>query len=334
MKARVNRILVTGPDGFIGMELCKTLLQRGGVVCGAQRKSAPLPDGCESVVVGDIGAGTDWSVALRDVDAVVHLAARVHVMRDVEKDPLAEFWKVNVEGTRRLAESAARGGVKHFVFVSSIKVNGEESGDRGAEVGGGRSGDRHFGGKTAFSELDVPNPQDAYSVSKWEAERVLRDIEARSGMAVTVLRPPLVYGPGVKANFRKLMEAVKKGVPLPLGCVRNLRSFIGVTNLVDIVVNCVGHDKARGKMYVVSDGDDVSTPELIRRMAVALGRKDRLIPVPVSFMCLVGRLLGKSAQVDRLLGSLVIDSSRVCQELNWTPVRSMQSELRRLAETM
>jgi len=329
-------ILVTGPDGFVGTSVCRELVRSGHVVRGAQWQSAPLPDGCESVVVGDIGGKTDWRAALTGVDIVIHLAARVHVMNEVASDPLEAFRCVNVGGTRALAEAAARAGVKRFVFMSSIKVHGENT-----EVGEKDEGRRVKGEEDgcvvlprAFSEADVPRPADPYGVSKWEAEQVLREIESASEMKVTVLRPPLVYGPGVKANFQKLMGAVKKGLPLPFGCVENRRSFLGLTNLTSAVIACVEHPMAGGETFVISDGEDVSSPELVRRMAVALGRRPFLLPVPLCMMRFAGRMLGKSDQVNRLFGSLVLDSSKIRQVLGWVPPSDMSSELKRLADTM
>ena len=369
------KILITGPDGFVGTSVCRGLVQRGHSVRGAQWKAVPLPAGCESVVVGNIDDATDWDDALRNVDVVVHLAARVHVMNEVAADPLLAFRSVNVGGTRGLAEAAAKAGVKRFVFMSSIKVNGEETGERDeggkqrAEVGTGGDlsvevlsgedlsfkrekvlggGDLSGSGRKdlsvkgeegggmvgAFSESDVPNPQDPYGVSKWEAEQVLRSIESSSTMEVTILRPPLIYGPGVKANFRKLMDAVKKGVPLPLGCVNNSRSLLGLTNLTSAVIACVEHPEAGGETFVLCDGEDVSSAELVRCMAGALGRRPRLVPVPLGLMRMAGVAFGKTAQVDRLFGSLVIDASKIRNMLAWQPPCDMATELMRLADSM
>ncbi len=313
-------ILVTGPDGFVGTEVCRALRKRGHAVVGAQWRPAPLPEGCRSVVVGDIGPQTDWDTALRGVEVVVHLAARVHVMRDRAADPLAAFRAVNRDGTQRLAQCAARAHAKRLVFLSTVKVHGETSGGAG--------------GKRPFTEADEPDPQDPYAVSKWEAEQALRAIESETGMAATILRPPLIYGPGVKANFRKLAELVARGVPLPLGRVRNARSLIGLSNMADAIVACVEQEKAAGKTYVVSDDDEVSSPELVRRLAAAFGRKPRLLPVPEAWLRLAGRMAGKTDAVERLLGSLVVDSGGIRTELGWKPVCSMRDELARLAQEM
>ncbi len=361
-------VLVTGPDGFVGTAVCAQLLADGLHARGAQWKPAPLPNGCESVVVGDIDAQTDWSAALHGIDAVVHLAARVHIMDDMAEDPLAAFRKVNVAGTRRLAEEAAKAGVRRFVFISSIKVNGEETGGQRAEVGmsavdlakaaGQKSacppklGERRrqsvrgrsekvprtknkapgTKNRPAFSEKNMPNPEDPYGISKYEAEVALRNIEAASAMAVVILRPPLLYGPGVKANFLKLIQLVDRGIPLPLGGIPNRRSLLSLTNFSDLISRCVTDDRAAGETFTVCDGDDVSTEELVKRIAQALGKKPRIVPVPERLMKLAGQLTGKAAQVQRLCNSLQIDSSHVCDTLRWKPPISMGNELARVAE--
>lgn len=323
------RVLVTGPDGFVGTCLCRELLERGWSVVGAKRNARPEfsaqtdhmslkgkeHPSVRFVCVGDIGPATDWTTALEGIDAVVHLAARVHVMKDSASDSLAEYRKVNVEGTRRLAEAAAMAGVKRFVFISSIKVNGESTDDMTG----------------AFKESDAPNPEDPYSVSKWEAEGALQKIERQTGMAVVIIRPPLVYGPGVSANFLKLIKLVDSGLPLPLGGINNKRSLVGLTNLVDLICFCLDHLGAAGEIWLPSDNDDVSTPELVRRIASALGKSPRLIPVPQWAMLLLSRLTGKTKQVKRLFGSLQIDSTKVRHVLGWTPPCSMEEELKKTA---
>lgn len=323
------RVLVTGPDGFVGSCLCRELLERGWSVVGAVRKARPVSSAqtdytslkgkehscVRFVCVGDIGPATDWTAALEGIDAVVHLAARVHVMEDSASDSLDEYRNVNVEGTRRLAEASAVAGVKRFVFISSIKVNGESTDDMTG----------------AFKESDTPNPEDPYGVSKWEAEGALREIGRRTSMAVVIIRPPLVYGPGVSANFLKLIKLVDSGFPLPLGGVKNKRSIVGLTNLVDLICCCLDHLGAAGEIWLPSDNDDVSTPELVRRIASALGRPPRLIPVPQWAMVLLGRLTGKTKQVKRLCGSLQIDSTKARRVLSWTPPCSMEEELKKTA---
>ncbi len=338
------KVLVTGSTGFLGQAVCAQLEADGFEVRGAlrfavggqsseDRGQIELPSGInhqrslpEFTVVGDINGLTDWAEALESVDVVVHLAARVHIMDDTAQDPLAAFREVNVEGTRRLAEAAVNAGVKRFVFVSSIKVNGEQTAARSALECGGS------GTALAFSERDKPAPEDPYGQSKYEAEQVLREIEAATGMEVVILRPPLLYGPGVKANFLKLIRIVDKGIPLPLGGIDNQRSLLGLTNFADLIVTCITDARAAGQTFTVCDGEDVSSAELVRRIAKALGRKPRLLPVPEGLMRLAGTCTGKTAQVQRLCSSLRIDSSHVCQTLDWNPPCTMEEELSRTAK--
>jgi len=289
----MKKILVTGPDGFVGTEVCGALLERTHIVRGAQWEANVLPEGCESVVVGDINAGTNWESALKDVDTVVHLAARVHVMNDTSDDPVVAFREVNVEGTRYLAECAAAAGVQHFIFISSIKVNGESTTGK------------------PFTEGDVSNPEDPYAISKWEAEQVLREIEATTGMAVTILRPPLVYGPGVKANFLKMIQFVAKGIPLPFGSISNKRSLLGLGNFADLICHCLEEEAAKGETFLVSDGCDISTADLVRKISVAFEKKSRVVSVSPGLLRLLGCISGKQAMIKRLTESLVIDSSKV-----------------------
>ena len=308
-------ILVTGSDGFVGSALCDRLRSEALTVRSVVRKLKPGSDIDLNVAIGDISAGTDWALALKDVTQVVHLAARVHVMNDSSPDALAEFRRMNVAGTLNLARQAASAGVRRFVFLSSIKVNGETTPL-----------------KRPFASDDLPAPEDPYGISKHEAEQGLRQIEAETGMEVVVLRPPLVYGPGVKGNFLRLMQAIDKRRPLPLGAIQNQRSLIYLGNLVDVIRLCLTHPKAAGKAFLVSDGDDVSTPELVRRIAAALGRRPFLLPVPASWMRWAGRMLGKQAAVHRLLGSLCVDITPLREELGWTPPYTMQEGLEATAQ--
>jgi len=333
-------ILVTGASGFIAKALCKKILAKGWRVRGTVRsvtQMTALSSKVEGVHVGDIGPDTDWSKVLNDVDTVVHLAARVHVMNDTAYDPLSAFRWVNVKGTERLAQQAVDANVRRFFFMSSIKVHGERTGDSGQWSGKDRrqkTEGRLQGGvlKHFFSEEDVPEPQDPYAVSKWEAEQVLQNIAEATGLEVVILRPPLVYGPGVKANFLRLLETVVRRVPLPLANVNNQRSLIYIENLVDAVVTCISHPKATGQTYLASDGEDVSTPELIRRVGSALERPVRMFPFPTFLIRLAGRLLGKTAEVERLLGSLTVDCSKIKRELDWKPPYTMAQGLSQTAE--
>ena len=310
-------ILVTGANGFIGRALCERLLAEGCQVRGAVRSKVSrtaLPAGVEATPIGSIGSDTEWGEALAGIDTVVHLAARVHVMDDAAYDPLAAYRQVNVEGTECLAIAAANAGVKRFVYISSVKVNGEKT-----EVGDQRSEGRRSVSKLFFSEKDVPEPQDCYGISKWEAEQVLNDIAGKRGLEIVILRPPLVYGPGVRANFLRLVRLVKRGIPLPFGRVKNCRSLIYIGNLIDAIVTCMTSPNAAGKTYLVSDGEDVSTPDLVRRIAAASERSALMLPVPVWMMLMAGRIIGRSDELERLFGSLTVDISKIRRELNWKP---------------
>lgn len=315
IKRSVGVDLVTGATGFVGRFLCARLLAEGHMVRGTllpEENPEALFGAVEPVVVQPLSSDTNWQNALEGVETIIHLAARVHIMDDPSADPLAEFRRVNVEGTLKLARDAAVAGVKRFVFVSSIKVNGEET-------------------HKSYTEESFANPADPYGVSKLEAEVGLRQIEAETGLEVVIVRPTLVYGPGVKANFLKMLQAVQGGIPLPLASIKNKRSLIYVGNLVDALANCATHPKAAGKMYLVSDGDDVSTPKLVCRVATALGVQARLLPIPVSLMRLAAKLVGKSGAVNRLTGSLTVDSSKIRLELGWNPPFTMEEGLKETA---
>ena len=306
-------ILVTGASGFVGKSLCAELFQQGHVIVAAVRSANTQIDDFERVIVGSIDSATDWSATLRNMDIVIHLAARVHVMDDSAVDPLAEFRKVNVEGTLNLAKQAAKAGVKRFIFISSVKVNGEQTIKN-----------------KPFLETNIANPQDAYSVSKYEAEQGLMRIAGETGMEVVIIRPPLVYGAGVKANFASLLRIVKRGLPLPLGSVtNNRRSFVALDNLVDLIITCIHHPNAANQTFLVSDGDDVSTTDLLRKMAVAQGVPSRLLPVPVPLLNLCAKLIGKQTIAQRLLGNLQVDISHTQKLLNWQPIISLEEGLRR-----
>lgn len=308
----IPRLLITGTSGFVGTAVCKQAVRLNLAVNGALRKSGELPNRIEPFMIGEINGTTDWGSAMQGVNAVVHLAARVHVMHDTEADPLTVFRSVNVEGTLNLACHAALAGVKRFVFISSVKVNGEST-----EPG------------RAFTEADTANPQDAYGVSKHEAEQGLRRLAAETGMEVVIIRPPLVYGPGVKANFAALMRAVQRGWPLPLGAVHNQRSLVALDNLADFIITCTTHPLAANQTFLVSDGVDVSTTQLIRGMAKAAGLRDRLLPVPVSLLRSAAAALGKRDAIDRLCGNLQLDIAKAQTLLGWLPPVSVQEGLRR-----
>lgn len=311
-----QRIFITGATGFVGSAIIKRLLlENVGLTAAvlAGENSEHLPVAVKRATVDPLSESSDYTSALQNIDTVIHLAARVHVMQETATDPLQEFRKVNLYGTKRLARQAAQAGVKRFVFMSTIGVNGDNSGDK------------------PYTEGDVPHPHNPYSVSKYEAELALRQISIETGMEVVIIRAPLVYGSGNPGNFLSLLRIVSKRIPLPLASINNKRSLIYVGNLVDALAACVVHPAAAGQTYLVSDGKDVSTPELIQRTAEALDLSARLFPVPVSFMRLAGRLTGKSGAVNRLAGSLTVDSSKIREELGWKPPFTMEEGLRETA---
>lgn len=311
-------ILVTGATGFVGGAVIRRLLADDPaprVVAAVRRSGLSWPGDVKAVQVGDLSPSTDWSAALSGITVVIHCAARVHVMQDTAADPLEEFRRVNVQGTLRLAGQAAAAGVRRFIFVSSIKANGEAT----------QSG-------RPFTADDVPAPLDPYGVSKMEAEQALRELSAQTGMEVVIVRPPLVYGPGVKANFAAMMRWLRRGVPLPLGRIENARSMVARDNLADLLVTCVTHPAAAGQTFLVSDGEDVSTTELLRRMSKAMGRSARLLPVPGSWLELGAAMLGKRAVAQRLCGSLQVDIEKTRRLLGWRPPLTLDQGLKQAAE--
>ncbi|MBT9507355.1 SDR family oxidoreductase [Rhodoferax sp.] len=310
------RVLVTGASGFVGQHLTATLKALDRDVRAAVRTEASGLM-CESVIVGDLNAVTDWRSALRSIEVVVHLAARVHVMHDTAGDPLAAFRKTNVEGTLHLASQAAAAGVKRFVFLSSVKVNGEST-----KPGQG------------FTETDVPKPEDAYGLSKSEAEVGLIKLGLETGMQIVIIRPPLVYGPNVKANFAALLRTVQRGWPLPLGAVHNQRSLVALENLVDFIVTCMDHPLAANQTFLVSDGHDLSITELIQEIARAAGVTARLIPVPTWTLRAGAAVLGKTRAIQRLCGNLQVDISKANKLLGWAPPISVHEGLLRTVKRL
>jgi UDP-glucose 4-epimerase len=311
----VKRVLVTGATGFLASGLCPHLLQRNYLVRGAVRTSQnPIPEQCEDfVAIGDLTAKPRWGPALDGVDAVVHLAALVPPSEGNGSRALAIYRKVNADASEQLARSAAAHGVQRLVFLSSIKVNGEETTTK------------------AFTSADRPAPADPYAVSKFEAEQALKRVAHETGLELVIVRPPLVYGPGVKGNLTKLLNLVSRGVPLPIAGIRNRRSMIGRANLCELLELCLEHPLASGQVLVAADDEALSTPELVRCLASALRRPARLLWVPEHLLTLVAGVSGRSAQAARLCRSLLIDVSATRALLGWSPSRSVESGLQEVA---
>ena len=306
---------MTGATGFIGRALCPLLLRCGFEVCAAVRGNvAGIEPGIEAIRINALVPETDWSAAMQRCDAVVHLAGLAHVLGERGADAAARIRAVNVEATEHLARAAAHAGVRRLVFVSSAKVHGDRSVDR------------------PWTEQDSPKPQDPYSRSKWEAEQALESVLRTTALEMTILRPPLVYGPGVKANFLRLLKTIDRGLPIPLGAIRNQRSLIYVGNLADAIACSLRHPGAANRTFLVTDGKDVSTPQLIRYVAAALGRPARLINVPARMLGLAASVLGRRADFDRLVGNFVVDSSAIRRDLGWTPPETFEEGIRATAE--
>ncbi|ARB45407.1 hypothetical protein P40_08165 [Alloalcanivorax xenomutans] len=311
----ILKVGVTGANGFVGRRLYECMVDlpdfepvafvRSDDRLASQKDSPPR-------FIGSLDNPVNLAQATEGLDVLVHCAARVHVMEDTSEDPLEEYRKTNVIGTMKLAEQCAASGVKRFVYISSIKVNGEET-----EAG------------EVYRSIDQPMPEDPYGISKCEAERALRDFSEQSCMELVIIRPPLVYGPGVKGNFASLLSLIGKGIPLPLGAVNNARSLVALDNLIDLIVCCASHPKAAGQVFLVSDGKPISTTELLRGIATAMDKRCWLIPVPEWIFRAGLGLLGKKAIADRLFGSLVVDITHTKETLGWEPSISLEEGLRR-----
>jgi UDP-glucose 4-epimerase len=303
------RVLLTGATGFVGRTLVSTLTS--AIQWRAAVRSRPAAGlAADQIAVGSIDGQTDWSDALSGIDCVVHLAARVHVMNPTANDRTA-FERTNVLGTERLARAAAAAGVRRFIYLSSIKVNGESTQNR------------------AFRADDMPAPQDDYARSKLAAEQCLSAVAATSGMAASIIRPPLIYGPGVRANFLRLLSLAHSGLPIPLASIVNSRSMVSVWNLCDLICALLRHDQPMGGVFLVADGEGISTAELVRRLARIMGRPARLFAMPVGALRAAAALTGRSAELNRLCSSLVVDMSQTRSRLDWSPPVSLDDGLAR-----
>jgi len=317
MVGKTTLVGITGATGFVGGAISRYLSGRSAFsVRIAVRGDYCEPDNAVRVVtIKSIEPDAQWKNFVEGVDVVIHAAARVHVMNDSSADPEAEYLRINVAGTLNLAEQAAAAGVKRFIFISSIKVNGEATASA-----------------KPFTADQPANPSDPYGVSKAKAEQGLRELAVRTGMEVVIIRPVLVYGPGVKANFLSMMRWLDKGVPLPLGAIDNRRSLVALDNLVDLIVTCIQHPAAANQTFLVSDGNDLSTTGLLRQMAKALAKPARLIPVPMWLLTTVATLLGRRAFSQRLCGSLQVDISKTCTMLGWVPPVSVEEAMKKTAQ--
>jgi len=314
------KVLVTGATGFVGSELIRQLAARALDVVGCVRSAdSVLPVGVERFVVDDLTKiDINWPLVLGSVDVVVHAAARAHIMNDEVLDPLSEFRKVNCDATLRLARAAAESGVKRFVFISSIGVNGCIT-------------------TQPFKELDNAHPHSPYAVSKYEAEQGLFEIGQETDMEVVIIRPPLIYGANAPGNFGSLMKWMQKGIPLPFGAIHNKRSLVALDNLVNFIALCADRNKspkAANEVFLISDNEDVSTTELLRKVASAFGKRSWLTPIPVSWMTFAAKLLGKEDVAVRLFSSLQVDSSKACELLGWKPVVTMDEQLKKIADAV
>jgi nucleoside-diphosphate-sugar epimerase len=322
----MQKILITGASGFVGRVLCKQLIARNYQVRVLLRSESSYGHSCLCVddrrgdsknceLVYFKENNNDWNKILQNVDAVIHLAARVHIMHDTEKDPLSVFRKINVEWTKELANAAAANNVKRFIFMSSLHVNGNDSDGK------------------PFQETDAPNPQTPYAISKLEAEQALREIALKTNLGLVIIRPPLVYGSNVKGNFLSLLNLVNKGIPfLPLGAFNNKRSLVGVNNLVDFLICCFENPKAANETFLISDDEDVTTTELIKLLMEYLGKVRPILPIPTKYLEMLAGLLGKKNAIKKMAAPLQIDISKAKILLQWSPKQSLKDGLRETVE--
>jgi nucleoside-diphosphate-sugar epimerase len=308
----MTKILITGATGFVGRALFKNLKSTKKYLAHLTTRTnqEELFEGGKAFNIGEIDSSTNWNDALDGVDCIVHCAARAHTTENKQTDSLNAYRRINVDGTRNLAKQAVAIGIKRFIFLSSIKVNGEET-----------------IATKSFKYNDISQPEDAYGITKWEAEQALLEISKQTGLEVVIIRPPLVYGEGVKGNFLRLLDIVYKQIPLPFAKINNLRSFVGLDNLIDLIICCIEHPKAGGKTFLVSDGEDLSTTDLIRKLSKFMNKSPRLFQFPQLIIQLTARLVGKSLEVKRLLGSLRIDNSYAREILGWSPALSLDESL-------
>jgi len=309
-------VLLTGATGFLGRQIVNQLGKDSDYLLRtAVRKKSASQEGLlhEEVNVQDISLPMDWSSALKECDFIIHTAARAHIMNETAINPLHEYHAVNVDGTMNLARQAAAHGVKRFIFLSTIKVNGEET-----SLG------------NCYTSSDIPNPQDPYAISKYKAEKALQALALETGMEVVIIRPPMIYGPQVKGNFLRIINWLKRGFPLPLKAIKNKRSFVSVYNLVDLIIHCLNHPRAANQIFLVSDGEDVSIAELLSKTATAMNTSARLFTMPYGLMKALASGLGKQAELQRLCGSLQVDMSQTCEILNWKPKISIDDGLHRM----
>lgn len=312
------RVAVTGASGFVGQAVTTALLSSQhnvhAVVRSPDKNASGLAQGIQTLSVGDIIADTNWMSALAGVDCVVHCAARTHIFNETETDSLAAYRAVNVEGTLQLAEQAAKMGARRLIYLSSIKVDFDQTASAGC-----------------VNSLNKSFTKDPYAISKWEAEQALHEVSAKTSLEVVIIRPPLVYGPGVKGNFLSMLGWLNRGVPLPLGAIQNRRSLVGIDNLVNLIVTCIDHPAAANQIFLVSDGEDLSTTELVRQIGTALGTPARLIPVPATLLGLAARMAGKQEVAERLLGNLQVNISKTKETLGWAPLVSMEDGFKKTA---
>jgi len=313
----MKKICITGANGFIGQSIYKTLLKEGRSCIGTVRSINFNSSNYNNkyIQLGDIGPNTNWKVALRGVDCVVHCAGRAHFKKNIRYDEKKFFNTVNFNGTKQLAQQAAEVGVKRLVFLSSIGVLGNNTNNR-----------------KPFTQSDKPNPVESYAISKYEAEQALFEISTNTGLEIVIIRAPLVYGPSAPGNLGRLIKIINTGLPLPFSHINNRRSLIGIKNLVDLVIRCIDHPNAKGKIFLVSDGEDLSTPNLIQLIASSMGKTSHFFPIPISLLRILARIIGKQRDFDRLSGSLRIDNSYTKKILNWTPPVSVEEGIRRMVQ--